>query len=122
MLDYIRGLGELTLKGLVTVNAPNIFKGILNEVLHNPKITVRGVINLVEENGSLWDIIPEEYHSKIQKAAGQVGNLDWLTADWMINAIKKEHPALASLFLGWRKGHNWLERQLKIIRAEIQSP
>jgi hypothetical protein len=121
MLDKLRGIGELTIKGFVAANAPTIFKGVLNEVLHNPNVTVKKVISLVEENGSLWEIIPEDYHSKITRAAQHIDDLDWLTVDWMINAIKREHPALASLFLSWRKARNWLERQLTAIKEEIQS-
>lgn len=118
-MDYVRGLSELTLKGFVAVNAPTIFKGWLNTFLHSRKVTVEKMVTLVEENQSLWSLIPKEHYDRIRRATKQAGNLDWLTVDWTINAVKKEHPALASLFLGWRKGRNWLGRQLEEIKQEL---
>ena len=37
-----------------------------------------------------------------------------------IDAIKKDHSALASQFLGWRKAYNWLERQLAELRSNLE--
>ena len=48
-----------------------------------------------------------------------VPDVDWLTVDWFIDAIREEHKALASLFLGWKKGRNWLARQIKAIKTEM---
>lgn len=50
-----------------------------------------------------------------------------LTSDQMTTAYfpigyefeREEHPALASLFLGWKEGRNWLERQPAEIKREV---
>lgn len=117
--DYIRGIGELTLKGLVANNAPRITKGMINELFRQYNITVEKIIPLIQENRGLWSMLPPEYYDKIKKAVRQAGSVDWFTSDWVIEAVRKEHPALASLFLGWRKGRNWLDRQANEIRKEV---
>ena len=121
MLDYVKGFGELTLRGLVATNAPIIAKGILVSLLQQYHVSVDKVVTQVQENKSLWELFPAEHYDKLQRAMSQVGNVDWLTVEWTIDAIKKDHPALASLFLSWRKGRNWLERQLKEIRAQVEA-
>jgi len=64
-------------------------------------------------------MLPPEHYDKVRKAAMQAGNLDWLTVEWFIDTIKVEHSALASLFLGWRKGRNWLGRQIEEVKREV---
>lgn len=120
MLDYLRGFGELTLRGLVSVNAPTILKGMLNEWFTLYQITPEQVISLVTENKSLWSLLPPKYDRRIRNVSAHIGNAEWLTVDWMIDAIKAEHPALASLFLGWRKGKNWLSKQINEIKVELK--
>ena len=119
MLDYVRGFGELTLKGLVAVNAPTIFKGMINQIFHQYRVTVDKVVPLVQENKSLWGTLPSELEDTFLKGARQAGNMEWLTTEWLIDAIKKEHPALASLFLSWRKARNWLGRQIEEIKEQV---
>ena len=116
-MNNLRGIGELTLKGLVSVNAPTIFKGILNEWFRQQDITVKKVIPLIEQNKSLWLLFPPEYYPRLEKIASQVSDLSWLTADWVIDAVKEEHRALASLFLSWKKGRNWLDRQIEEMKS-----
>ena len=118
---YIRGFGELTLKGLVALNAPNIAKGMLIELLHRYKVDVPKAIELVTENKSLWSLFPPEHYDKLQRVISQVSDVSWLTVEWVIDAAKKDHKALASLFLSWRKGRNWLQRQLEEIKKQVDS-
>ena len=119
MLDNIRGIGELTLRGLIATQAPNLFKGVLNELLRRDDITVDKVVVMVEKNQALWDqLSPNVVHS-LRRVAEHVTDVDWLTPEWFIEAIKKKHPALASLFLGWRKARNWLLRQIEVVKKEL---
>ena len=128
----LRDYAELTLHGLIASNAPAIFKGIIIEFLRTPfqllppphakqNITVNSLVTMVEENKNLWAILPPEHYDKIQRVASQVGNVNWLTVEWLIEAIKKDHPAIASLFLGWKKGANWLGRQLEEIKKNVEA-
>jgi len=119
MLDHIKGFGELTLKGLVSLNAPSLFKGVLNGLLHRDDITVDKVVVMVQGNQALWDHLSPDIVHSLHRAAEHVTEVDWLTVEWFIEAIKKEHPALASLFLGWRKARNWLGRQIEVIKKEL---
>lgn len=121
MLEQIKGFGELTLKGMVASNAPSIFKGIINEFLYQYSVTPELIIPMVEADKSLWSLIPEEYYDRIGKVVQQIKDINWLTADWFIEAIKKEHPALASLFLGWprEKAKKWLNRQIDEIKKNL---
>jgi len=119
VLDNIRGIGELTLKGLIATQAPNLFKGVLNELLRREDITVDKVITMVEKNQPLWDQLPSDITHSLRRAAEHVTDVPWLTVEWFIEAIKTQHPALASLFLGWRKARNWLGRQIEAIKKEL---
>ena len=119
MLDNIRGIGELTLRGLIATQAPNLFKGVLNELLRRDSITVDKVVIMVQGNQVLWDHLSSDITHSLRRAAEHVTDVDWLTPEWFVSAIKTQHPALASLFLGWRKARNWLGRQIEAIKKEL---
>ena len=121
MLDRVKGFSELTLKGMVASNAPSIFKGMVNELLLQYHITPEVIIPMVEANQDLWSMIPEKHYDKVAKVAQQIKDIDWLTADWFIEAIRKDHPALASLFLGWPRGKakKWLDQQIGEIKRKL---
>jgi len=120
-LKAIKGFGEITLRGLVAVNAPSIFRGVLISSLKEHNITVNTVVPLVQNNKSLWSLFPPDHYGKLERAVSQVPDLNWLTVDWLIDAIKNDLPALASLFLSWVKGRNWLERQILEIKAGVEA-
>jgi len=119
MLEHLKDFGGLTLRGLIATQAPNLFKGVLNELLRRDDITVDKVVVMVEKNQALWDQLSSDVTHSLHRAAEHVTDVDWLTPEWFIEAIKKEHPALASLFLGWRKARNWLGRQIEAIKKEL---
>ena len=119
MLSNIREIGELTLRGLISTQAPNLFKGVLNELLRRDDITVDKVVIMVQGNQALWDQLSSDIVHSLRRAAEHITDVDWLTPEWFIEAIKKDHPALASLFLGWRKARNWLGRQIEVIKKEL---
>jgi len=114
----LQGFGELILHGLVANNAPNMFKGMLNTWLTDFMIDSKVISDMVMQNKSLWSMLPENQYDRFQKILGQIGDIDWLTTEWLIDAVRKEHSAIASLFLGWKKGRNWLDRQLAEIKEE----
>lgn len=121
LTDTAMEYGRTMLKGLVSNNTPVMAKGMLNELLRINGITPEVVTELVMENKSLWDMFPENQYDKIKKILAQVGEVDWITTDWLIDATRKNHPALASLFLGWRKARNWLDRQVEEIKAQVKT-
>jgi hypothetical protein len=115
----IAAYAKIAGRGLVAQMAPPILKGALVEILR--PVTVQEAAEWVNNNTSLWDTLSLQHQEGLQMMAQKVGSLDWLTADWVIDALKKDCPALASLFLGWKKGHNWLVRQVAIIRGKVES-
>jgi len=127
MLDNIKSVGSLAMKGLLSANAPAIVKGVLIEILHTEvlykgrrrKVSVKLLVDLVNENASLWALFPQETYVKAMNVLKQVSDLNWFTAEWMVEAIKEDHPALASLFLSWRKAHNWLGRQIEATKKDL---
>lgn len=104
-------------RGLVVEYAPGFIKGALVKMLS--EVTVEQAALWVEQDYFLLEKIPERYRHEL--ATMNLGKLDWLTADWVIDALKKDKPQLASLFHSWRKGHNWLERQCQLIIKELTS-
>ena len=127
MLDNIKSVGSLAMKGLLSANAPAIVKGVLIEILHTEvlykgrrrKVSVKLLVDLVNENASLWALFPQETYGKAINVLKQISDLNWFTAEWMVEAIKEDHPALASLFLSWRKAHNWLGRQIEATKKDL---
>jgi len=119
VLDNLRGFAKMTMQGMVATQAPVVLKGMLNELLRRDDITVEKVVEMVEKNQSLWSYLTPGVIHSLHRAAEQVTDIDFLTVEWFIEAIKKEHKALASLFLGWKKSRNWLTRQIEAIKAEL---
>jgi hypothetical protein len=107
-------------KGLLINNVPNIAKGAIAEWLRTTKVDFPAVTKAIQQNTRVWPLIPERYHAGIRNIARDVGDLDWLTADWLIDIARKENPPMASLFLGWRKAYNWLNRQIVDCKSEIE--
>lgn len=120
--------GGLAVKGLIQVGAPSMLKGLLVELLNQPaiykgrqhKINVKLVVELVENNESLWLLFDQNRISQIRRIATQLGSIDWITPEWVIDAIRNDHSALASLFLGWRKSRTWLGKQISEIVSQLQ--
>lgn len=109
--------GNILLGGLIAEVSPELFKGILIELLS--KTTVEEASDWITKDYVLLDKIEPKYLARIKKFVPRFGDTSWFTADWVIEALRKDVPALASLFIGWKKGYNWLGRQVEIIQREI---
>jgi len=110
--------GNLLLGGLLSEVSPDLFKGILIELLR--KTTVAEASEWVTKDYVLLEKVPPKTLERLKGFSHKFGDTSWLTAEWVIGALKDDVPALASLFLGWRKGYNWLVRQVNIIQREIE--
>ncbi|HDZ50134.1 hypothetical protein LCGC14_1290130 [marine sediment metagenome] len=119
VLDNIKDSARSTFKNVMSSQVPIIFKGMLNEFLRRDNITFGMMVAMVEKNESLLPHLTPEIKHGMRRAAEMVPDIDWFTVDWLIEAIRGEHKAMASLFLGWKKGRNWLARQIKAIKAEM---
>lgn len=116
-MPSIKDYASILTGGMVKQLAPQMIQGALVEMLKN--VSVEKASKWVEDNIRLWDTFNPKLQGQLKYLAKKAGPLDWLTADWAIQAITKDCPTLASLFLGWRKGHNWFVRQVEIIQGEI---
>jgi hypothetical protein len=116
LLSYVKLFGV----GLLSEQAPEIAKGVLIEFLKDT--SVQQVSEWVLHNQSLWDSLGE-HQGKLKEILAKIGGVDnWLTKDWVINSLRSDKKTLklASLFLGWTKASNWLERQLEEIKENIR--
>ncbi len=116
ILKYSRVLG----KGVAATFGPSIMKGALVELFKRRGVDVKKATLWIETNKSLWDSFDPERKRQFRHLAAKVGDMSWFTTDWAIDSLREEYPAVASLFLGWKKGANWLARQIEIIKQELQ--
>lgn len=121
-MGVLEKYGTLLGKGLVIEFAPDVLRCTLLELFAIRKVNVAKATNWVNANTNLWTMLGSEYQNYLKRLGKELPNLDWITSDWVIEAIKGDYPGVASLFLGWRKASNWLERQINQIKTEIKSP
>ena len=116
MTDVIHRLSPF-IKGFGKQFAPDILKGFLINYLKSMPVKV--IIKHVEAKVNFWEQLPIQKQQQFRTLADNLDNLDFFTSEWFINAIREEVPATASLFIGWKKGSNWLDRQVRIIKKEL---
>lgn len=119
-LANLKNIGNILFKGSIIEAAPQIAAGMLVQFLRNRNIGVKEASEWVVSNKTLWDMLEPKYQDYFRKMAQRLnGNIEWITAEWAIDACREELPTLASLFLGWKKANNWLVRQIVIIRQNV---
>ena len=118
--DAFKQYGNILFKGGLIEAAPSIAAGMLVELLKKQQVDVEKASKWVQGNTIIWKLLEPKQQAMLKKLSIRVGNIDWLDINWAINALRGELPALASLFLGWKKANNWLRRQIEIIRAEVK--
>jgi hypothetical protein len=107
-------------QGLIGQFAPGIAQGALLELLRKKKVTTKTVTQWVQENSSLWKQLDPEDQQHLRDLVSQVNDISWISPDWVIDALRKDMPGIASLFLGWMKARNWLDRQIKELKRELK--
>ena len=117
----LKQYGNILLKGGLIEVAPGIAGGMLVELLKTRNVDIKKASNWVENNTSLWDQLEPNHQAMLKDLVKRAGNIEWLDADWVISSLKGDLPAVASLFLGWRKANNWLKRQVEIIKKEVET-
>ncbi len=118
-LSDLKKYSGLLGKGLILEMAPEIAKGALVEMFKARGVSVTSASAWVQNNTSLWSMLEPGEQEILKGLAERVGIIDWFDDRWVIEAIKGDFPAVASLFLGWKKANNWLKRQVEIIRKEV---
>jgi hypothetical protein len=113
-------------RGFILENVPKIAKGMLNYYLKGDPdtgrkpVTVRDILEIVDRNESLWKHISPQDYKRIQNIALKIGDLDWLTPGWIIDAGKGENPAIASLFVNDERCYAWLTTQVNEVKMNVE--
>ena len=123
-LDKIRQLVELFGRGLVLQMAPRIASSMVIDLFDELKLDKAQIEHDVTSNRSLWDALPTDQQEQLRTAAQKLGNLDFLTADFVIQSINDEprHRQAASVLLNWPEANEWLARQLDELKTQAYSP
>jgi len=117
--DTFKHYGNIVGKGLVQQLVPGMAAGLILNLFEEWQVDVAKVTSDVQNNRSLWVELKDEQKQQLAFAAKRVGNLDFITPEFFIYAIKKDFPAVASLFLNWDMAGQWLERQIQEMKTEI---
>lgn len=115
ILDKLKGFGSILGKGMV----PGIAGGFINELFHQWHVDVAMITQYVQNNQSLWDGLTPDMRNQLGVVAEKVGNLDFITPEFLITSIKKDFSGVASLFLKWPEAAEWLDRQINDLKAGL---
>lgn len=107
-------------KGLMQEMVPGMAAGAITEMFHQWHVDVPMITEYVRSNQSLWGGMGEEKRKELGILAQKVGNLDFITPEFLINSIRKDFPGVASLFLNWPEAREWLERQIEELKEGVQ--
>lgn len=118
--DLLKKYVTMVGTGLFRTAAPGITQGALIKLLKNYQVTPQVAFEWVKQNENLWDHLSPAHQNSLRKILHDAGKLDWFTAPWLLNAIRKAHYPLTSLFLGWHEGYTWLEYQINYIKAQVK--
>lgn len=121
MLDFdkLKQYADMLSRGAILEFAPGVVEGMFLEIFQEWQIDTAKVTRYVKGNLPLWDRMEPRHREMMRKLAQWGGKLEWITADWVIQAIKKDYPGVASLLLGWPEAHTWLEEQVAELKKII---
>ena len=114
------GIQKLVTRGVIAEIGPTLLKGALLELFRSGKIDTNLLIDYVSRDVNLWEMLDLKYRQYIRNAGGRLGNLNWLTSQFLIDAVREEFPAVASLFLGWEQAGSWLDSQIEDVKYQVQ--
>lgn len=104
-------------KGLFSAFGPNVAKGALVSFLKDMEF--KQVMDMVKKDEMLWDYVPDLQRSKVIEMASTM-DTSWLTVEWLIEAVRKDLPYVASYFLSSPKALTWLQKQVEDIQEKIR--
>jgi hypothetical protein len=120
LADKFKQYGRTFGRGLITEMVPGMAAGLIVDLFHEWNVNLASITSDIQNNRSLWGGLEEEQKQQLAFAARQIGNLDFITPEFFINAIKKDFPDLASLLLNWNMAGQWLQRQIDDMKTEIE--
>jgi hypothetical protein len=120
-LDRMKEKMEPFGKGLLAEALPDFAGGVIVELFHQWKITDAKIREDVKCNRSLWPDIGLDDQNRLALIQRQVGNLDFITPELIIDSIKEDFPVVASLFINWPEANEWLTRQIEELKREVST-
>ena len=116
----VKEVADTLKRGLMLQMAPEIAGGLVNGLFHQWNVDIKKVTEDVRENKSFWFMMDAEQHEQLRVLAEKLGEVDFLTAEVVINGIKKDFPGVASLFLNWPEAGKWLLLQIEDVKARAR--
>jgi len=119
-LDKIRQVADMFGRGLLLHMAPRIVSSLVIDLFDELKLDKAQIQRDVLSNRSLWDSLSDSQQEHLKTAAQKLGDLNFLTVDFVIQSIKDEprHRQVASVLLNWPEAIEWLRRQLDDLKRE----
>lgn len=108
-------------KGLMQEMVPGMAAGAITEMFHQWHVDVAMITQYVQNNQSLWGEMDEGKRRELAVLAQKVGNLDFITPEFLINSIRRDFPGVASLFLNSPSAGEWLKRQIEELKEGVNS-
>ena len=121
LMGQVKHYGGFLGKGLLQELTPTVTAGLISELFQQWNVTLESITNDIQYNRSLWAGMSDEEKHQLAHAAKQLGTLDFFTPGFFINAITKDFPAIASLFLNWMMAGEWLARQITELKEGVAS-
>jgi hypothetical protein len=118
-LSLLQGMLPYLSKGIMASAIPGILRGALLTFFKEQRVSPQKITQWISENKSLWGQVAPNWQRTIKGLGPKFGNTDWFTPDWLINAVRKEYPSVASLFFTSDEAYEWLKNQVEEIKREI---
>jgi hypothetical protein len=113
----LTNVGSTIINGALINYGPSVLKGVMKEYLG--MIVFSEMVDWVNKDRNLWDELPDNYKKILKTYGVRLGKLEWLNVEWIIEAGQTSNPGIASLFIGWEEGREWLNRQLENMKEQI---
>lgn len=114
-------LANMTGKGFVLNSIPFIAKGLLIESLKKNQTTFSDVVKMVDGNENLWDYIDFKDYILNPNIVSRIGNIGWMSSDWVVASITDDFPGIASLFLSDKRSRRWLDQQIDDFKKNVET-
>ncbi len=98
--------------------APDVLAGMLGEWAKI--LTVKEVVLHVKNETTLWSLIDPTFQKQIETLGPRIPNLDFMTEEWALGAVKDTNPTVASLFINWEDAMVWLRSQITDLKKHVR--
>ena len=116
-ITKLKNYANIMGKGALRSMAPSLVAGAIEELMKEAKLDKGTIDDYVINNRSLFENLSPKAKRKLKYIGGQIGNIEWLTVDWLGNNIRKKHPLLVSRFRTSPESQSWLQGQIEELKA-----